>query len=163
MSCFHLYFLSYPSGKSSSRFFCPLVFFPLFDTNHQLGKQGSHNLNGLQTTYFEIRSNPLMQMVLWGPVSIISYKSPTWKTGITPFEWITTNNFRNLHESTDANGFMRSLFHYFTQITPFENGDHIICIDYKQQNSKLSQGRWLLFFWFKSSLVQVVILKYIFD
>ena len=31
--------------------------------------------------------------------------------------------FRNLHGTTEATGFMRSLFHYITQMTPLVNGD----------------------------------------
>ena len=108
--------------------------FPLFHTNHRLGKRGSHHLNGLQPTIFEICTNQLMQMVLWGPFSIISHKSPPSKTWTTKFASITSNQFRKFHETIEAMGFMRSFFHFFTQITPLENGDHTVWMDYKQQN-----------------------------
>ena len=48
---------------------------------------------------------------------------------------------RNLHENTKAMGFKRSIFHYYTQITPLENGGQKICIvsptpDLKTKDSK---------------------------
>ena len=55
--------------------------------------------------------------VLCGNFSIITHKSPSWKQGTTKFEWITTKKFWHLHETTKAVCFMRSHFHYYTQIT----------------------------------------------
>ena len=117
------------------------VLFQLFHTNHLLRKREQHNLHWLQTD-FDIRTNPLRQRVLWGPLSIISYKSPTWKTGTTQFAWITSKSFRNFQETTETMGFMRYSFHYFTQITPLENGDHTLCIEYNQEFSKFARNHW---------------------
>ena len=106
-----------------------------------LEKWGPHSLNGLEAKNSEICKKTLRQWVLEGPFSIITYKSPPWKMGATQFEWITSKKIRNLHENTKAMGFIRSTFHYYTQITPLENGGQKICIvsptpDLKTKDSK---------------------------
>ena len=35
-----------------------------------------------------------------------------------------------------------SIFHYYTQITPLENGDHTIWMDYRQKIPYFSQNHW---------------------
>ena len=37
-------------------------------------------------------------------------------------------------------GFMRSLFHYNTQITPLEKGDYTVCMEYNHQISKIARN-----------------------
>ena len=62
---------------------------------------------------------PQSQRVLGGRFTIITNKSAPWKKGAIQFEWITSKNFRNMHETSEAMGFMRSYFHnfhYYTQI-----------------------------------------------
>ena len=49
----------------------------------------------------------------------------------------SVSKFWNLHETTEAMGFMRSLFHYSTQITFMENGDHTIWMYYNQQKKRI--------------------------
>ena len=117
------------------------VLFPFLHWNHPLGKLGPHSLNGLQAKS-EICTKPLWQWVLWGPFTIITHKSPPWKTGATWFEWITSKKFRNLHETTEEMGSMRSFFHYYTEITPLENWGHTVWMDYKQQIPKFPWNHW---------------------
>ena len=98
-------------------------------------------MNGLEAKNSETCKKTLRQWVLEGPFSIITHKSPPWKMGATQFEWITSKKIRNLHEKTKAMGFIRSIFHYYTQITHFENGGQKICIvsptpDLKTKDSK---------------------------
>ena len=57
----------------------------------------------------------------------------TTVVGIAQYSWIITNKFRNLDESTELMGFMRTLLYYYTQITSLENGGHTDLIDSKQQ------------------------------
>ena len=83
---------------------------------------------------------PLSQRVLGGRSTIITNKSPPWKKGAIQFGWITSKNFQNMHETSEAMGFMRSLFHYYTQITPLENGGHTVWMDYKQKILKFAQN-----------------------
>ena len=45
-----------------------------------------------------------------------------------------------VHESTEAMGFMRSFFHYYTQITPLENTKHTVWMDYKQKIPKFARN-----------------------
>ena len=47
-----------------------------------------------------------------------------------------------MHETTEAMGFIRSFFHYYTQITPLENGGQTVWIDYKQQIPKFAWHHW---------------------
>ena len=61
---------------------------------------------------------------------------------ITQFGWIVSQNFWDLHETTEAMDIMRSLFHYYTQITPLENGGHTLWMDYKQIIPKFAQNHW---------------------
>ena len=65
---------------------------------------------------------------------MITHNLPPWKTGATQLEWTTGIKVWNLHENTEAIGFMSSLFYYCTQITPSENGDHTVWMDYKEKN-----------------------------
>ena len=116
--------------------------FQLLHTNHTLGKRGPHSLNGLQAKSPEICTKPPRQWVLWGPSSIITHKISPWKTGAIQFEWITSKKIQNLHETTKAMGFMRSLFHYYTQITPLENGGHEVWMNYKQPTPKFARNHW---------------------
>ena len=76
--------------------------------------------------------------VLWGCFCIITHKLPPleWNTRATQFEGITGINLWNLHENTEVMGFMSSLFHYYTQITPLENGDYTVWMDYKEKIQK---------------------------
>ena len=121
--------------------------FPLLHTNQHLGKRGPHSLNGLSAKISKICTRPLRQWVLWGPFSIITHKLPPWKTGATQFKWITSKKFRNLHKTTEAMGFMTSLFHNYTQITTLENGDHTVWMDYKQQIPKVVRNHWVNWFY----------------
>ena len=91
-----------------------------------LGKRGLHSLNGLQGKNTEICKRPPRQWFLCGFFSNISHKSPPWKTGATQFEWITTSKLPDMHQTTKAMGFMRSLFQYYIQITSLENGDNTV-------------------------------------
>ena len=65
-----------------------------------------------------------------------------WKTGTTQFPWVT-NRFRKYQKTTEPMCFMRSLFLYFTQITPLKNGDNTLCIDYKEEFSKFATNHWV--------------------
>ena len=38
--------------------------------------------------------------------------------------------------------FLRAIFHYCTQITPFENGGHTVWMDYKQKIPKFARNHW---------------------
>ena len=51
---------------------------------------------------------------------------PLGKVWATQFEWIRGKKFRILQENTEVMGFRRSLFHYYTQITPLENGGYTV-------------------------------------
>ena len=94
------------------------VVFRLVHTNHLHGKRGPYILQVITTPKKrKFACNLWGNRVLCGNFSIITHKSPSWKTGTTKFEWITTKKFWNLHETTKAVGFMRSHFHYYTQIT----------------------------------------------
>ena len=90
----------------------------------------------------EISTKPWTQWVLWGRFSIITHKSPPWKTGATQIEWITSKKIRNLHEIIEAMGFRRSIFHYYTQITHLENGGHTVWMDYKQKIPEFARNHW---------------------
>ena len=103
---------------------------------------GPPSLHALKATKFEICTKPRRQWVLWGRFSIITHNSPLWKTGTTQFEWIVNQKFQNLNVITVSMGFMRSLFHYYTQITPLESEDHTVWMDFKQQNLKFAQNHW---------------------
>ena len=50
--------------------------------------------------------------------------------------------FQKLHETSQIMSFMRSLYHYYTQINPLENWGHTVWIDYKQKNPKFAQNLW---------------------
>ena len=67
--------------------------------------------------------------------------------GATQFEWITSKKIRNLHENTKAMAFMRSLFYYYTQIAPLENGVNTVCMDYKQQIPKFVRNHCVNWFY----------------
>ena len=73
---------------------------------------------------------------------LLNTNHPPWKTGATQFEWITSKKIQYLHENTKAMGFMRLLFHHYTQITPLENGGHTVLIDYKQKIPKYARNPW---------------------
>ena len=99
-----------------------ILHFHLYHTNQLLGKRGSYNLNGLHPTIIKICTKPLRQWVLCGRFSIITHKSPPWKKGAIRFEWTTSKNFRYMHETTQAMGFMRSLFrHYYGLWSPLRD------------------------------------------
>ena len=56
--------------------------------------------------------------------------------------YIRRYEFLKLHETTEAMGIMTSLFHYFTQPSPLENGDHTVGTVYKQQNSIFARNHF---------------------
>ena len=47
-----------------------------------------------------------------------------------------------MHKITESKGSIISIFHYYTQITPLENGDHTIWMDYRQKIPNFSQNHW---------------------
>ena len=94
----------------------------------------------LQAKNSDICTKPLRQLVLWGPSSIITHKISPLKSGVIQFEWITSKKIQNLHETTKAMGFMRSLFHYYSQITPLGNGGHAFWMNYKQPTPNFARN-----------------------
>ena len=81
--------------------------------------------------------------VLWGFFNIISHNLPPLKTGNTHFVLIMTNNFWNLHETTEVTGFMRSSLQYLIQITTLgkrgPHSSHGLQTDFENFKKPLSQ------------------------
>ena len=133
------------------------VLLPLLPTKYPLGNRGPYSLNELQAKKIKIFTKQLRQWVLWGPFSIIIHKSPPWKTGATQFEWITSNQLQSLHETTKPMGFMRLLFHYYTQITPLKNGGHTVFIKLQAKNSETcTKPQRQLVLWGPISIISII-------
>ena len=110
----------------------------------------------LQAKNSDICTKPLRQLVLWGPSSIITHKISPLKSGVIQFEWITSKKIQNLHETTNVMGFMRYLFHYYTQITPLENGGHTVFIKLQAKNSVIcTKPLRQLVFWGPISIISI--------
>ena len=76
------------------------------------------------------------------PFPLLHTNQHLGKRGPHSLKWIVCQKFRNLHETTETMGIMRSLFNYYTQITPLENGGHTVWMDYKQRIPKFARNHW---------------------